>query len=143
MMPLRLQQFLSTLFIMLPTLLNFINRCPKENFCSQYFFSPIWSRLALDFIPKTLMKQQFVITHHDTQIIQLHNIDIPTQQIKPIGKRTINEVTIAQFKLNLSYESWYKVFNDEDLDSSFNSFLNTYLRIYYNSFPPKKSLHKQ
>jgi hypothetical protein len=50
----------------------------------------------------------------------------------------INEATIAQFKLNLSYESWYNVFNDEELDSSFNNFLNTYLRIYYNSFPPKK-----
>ena len=58
--------------------------------------------------------------------------------MKPISRRRINEATIAQFKLNLSYESWYNVFNDEDLDSSFNNFLNTYLRIYYNSFPPEK-----
>ena len=47
--------------------------------------------------------------------------------------RIINKVTIKQFKINLSYESWYDVFNDENLDSSFNKFLNIFLRIYYNS----------
>ena len=78
------------------------------------------------------------LSDHDAKILLLHNTNVPTQQIKPISKRMINEATIAQFKLNLSYESWYNVFNDEDLDSSFNNFLNTYLRIYYNSFPPKK-----
>jgi hypothetical protein len=36
---------------------------------------------------------------HDAQIIQLHDVDIPTQQIKPINKRVINEATIAQFKI--------------------------------------------
>ena len=59
-------------------------------------------------------------------------------QLKPSNKRVINEATIAQFKINLSCESWYNVFNDEDLDSSYNNFLNTYLRIYYNSFPTQK-----
>jgi len=78
------------------------------------------------------------LSDHDAQIIQLHDVDIPTQQIKPSNKRVINEATIAQFKINLSYESWYNVFNDEDLDSSYNNFLNTYLRIYYNSFPTQK-----
>jgi hypothetical protein len=75
---------------------------------------------------------------HDAQIILLHNTDIPIQQIKPISKRIINEATIAQFKLNLSYESRYNVFNDEELDLNFNNFLNTHLRIYYKSFPPRK-----
>jgi hypothetical protein len=77
------------------------------------------------------------LSNHDAQIIQLHDVDIPTQQIKPCNKSEINEATIAQFKINLSYESWH-VFNDEDPDSSYNNFLNTYLRIYYNSFPTQK-----
>jgi len=42
------------------------------------------------------------LSDHDAQIIQLHDVDIPTQQIKPSNKRVINEATIAQFKINLS-----------------------------------------
>jgi hypothetical protein len=78
------------------------------------------------------------LSDHDAQIIQLQDVDIPTQQIKPSNKRIINKATIAQFKINLSYESWHNVFNDEDLDSSYNNVLNTYLRIYCNSFPTQK-----
>ena len=79
------------------------------------------------------------LSDHDAQIICLHNTDLPIQQRQSISKRTINNTTtIAQFKTNLSYESWPNVFNDGDLDSSFNNFLNTYLRIYYNSFPLQK-----
>jgi hypothetical protein len=78
------------------------------------------------------------LSNHDTQILQLHDVNIPTQQMRPSNKRVINEATIAQFKLNLSYESWLNVFEIEELDSSFNNFLNTYLRIYYNSFPSTK-----
>ena len=77
------------------------------------------------------------LSDHDGQFIQLHDQNIPTQETKPITRRIINKVTIAQFKINLSYESWYDVFNDENLDSSFNKFLNIFLRIYYNSFPTK------
>jgi hypothetical protein len=75
------------------------------------------------------------LSDHDAQVMLLHNTDIPTQQVKHVSMRRINETTLAQFKLNLSYESWYNVFNNEDLDTSFNTFLNTYMRIYYTSFP--------
>jgi len=78
------------------------------------------------------------LSDHDAQIILLRNTDLSIRQRQSISKRTFNNTAIAQFKTNLSYESWSNVFNDGDLDSSFNSFLNTYLRIYYNSFPLKK-----
>jgi len=78
------------------------------------------------------------LSDHDAQIIILHNTDLLIQLIQTISKRSINDTTIAQFKTNLSYESWSNVFSDGDLDSSFNNFLNTYLRIYYNSFPLEK-----
>ena len=45
---------------------------------------------------------------------------------------------IFPHKLYICYESWSNVFNDGDLDSIFNNFLNTYLRIYCNSFPLEK-----
>jgi len=37
--------------------------------------------------------------------------------------------------LNLSYETWEQVFDGNDVNGIFNSFLNTFLRIYYSSFP--------
>jgi len=97
-----------------------------------------------NFIDKNKNKYHSIIpisnglSDHDAQIIQLRDVDIPTQQIKPRNKRVINEAAIAQFKINLSYESCYNVFNDEDLGSSYNNFLNIYLRIHYNSFPTQK-----
>jgi hypothetical protein len=40
--------------------------------------------------------------------------------------------------IKLSYETWDNVFVDKDVDTIFNSFLNTYLRIFYSSFPIRK-----
>ena len=37
--------------------------------------------------------------------------------------------------MNLSYETWEQVFDGNDVNEIFNSFLNTFLRIYYSSFP--------
>jgi hypothetical protein len=42
-----------------------------------------------------------------------------------------------EFSTQLSYETWDSAFVDRDTDSIFNSFLNTYLRILYSSFPKK------
>jgi hypothetical protein len=46
-------------------------------------------------------------------------------------------------KFNLSHESWEETFTNENVDSLFNNFLNTYLRIFYHSFPLKKVFHKR
>ena len=45
-------------------------------------------------------------------------------------KRKINKYTITDFELKLSYESWKQVFVGDDANKIFNSFLNTFLRIY-------------
>ena len=78
------------------------------------------------------------LSDHDVQILVLHNIIIQYEEAQPTVKRQINEITIAQFKLNLSYEDWLNTFNEEDVDSSFNKFLNVCLTIFYHSFPLKK-----
>ena len=37
--------------------------------------------------------------------------------------------------MKLSYELWEHVFDGDDVNKIFNSFLNIFLRIYYSSFP--------
>jgi hypothetical protein len=46
---------------------------------------------------------------------------------------------MADFVMKLSYETWDTVFSNVDIDTKLNSFLNTYLRIFYSSFPFKKA----
>jgi len=41
----------------------------------------------------------------------------------------------------LSYENWEDVFLEKDINILFNNFLNTYLRIFYASFPNVKTKH--
>jgi hypothetical protein len=53
--------------------------------------------------------------------------------------------SIREFKLNLSGGNWENISDteyDNDINVLFNNFLNTYLRIFYSSFPIHKSLVK-
>jgi hypothetical protein len=56
--------------------------------------------------------------------------------------RKINNFTIAHFQLQLSQENWESVFGENNVNLIFNSFLNTYLRIFNSSFPIIKRQHK-
>ena len=47
----------------------------------------------------------------------------------------MDQQTISDFTLTLSNESWSNIFNADDVNLMYNSFLNTYLRIFYASFP--------
>jgi len=49
-------------------------------------------------------------------------------------KRKINKYTIADFQWILSHETWEHVFNWNDFNNIFNSFLDIFLRISYSSF---------
>jgi len=57
-------------------------------------------------------------------------------------RRNINKHIMAEIQNSLSYESWDQVFDGYDVNKIFNSFLNTYLRIFYASFPLKKLIMK-
>ena len=78
------------------------------------------------------------LSDHDAQELVLHNIKITNRKTQFSVKRPINNTTIAQFKLNLSYENWSDTFTEEDVNISFKNFLNVYLRNFYYSFPYKK-----
>jgi hypothetical protein len=49
--------------------------------------------------------------------------------------RKIDNSTFVEFLTLLSYETWDEIFGHKDVNLIFNSFLNTYLRIFYASFP--------
>ena len=80
---------------------------------------------------------------HDAQVLVLNNTNIQNPSTYPIISVDINKFTISQFNLLLGYESWDNVFYDDNVKTIFNNFLNTYLRIFYLSFPLKKYIHNQ
>jgi len=69
------------------------------------------------------------LSDHDAQIIPINNITVN----KCIGKtqsiRKFNKIPLSQFTINLSYKNWDNGFIEEDINTDFNNFLNTYLRI--------------
>jgi hypothetical protein len=74
---------------------------------------------------------------HDAQIIYINNINLETQNNCFQSIRKFNKNTMNEFMIKLSYETWDNIFVDKDVDTIFNSFLNTYLRIFYSSFSKK------
>jgi hypothetical protein len=79
------------------------------------------------------------LSDHDAQLLILNNVKHQNLPNISLIRRDINEWTIAEFKLNLTYESWANVFNnDKDVNAMFSGFLNTYLIIFNHSFPHKK-----
>jgi hypothetical protein len=78
------------------------------------------------------------LSDHDSQILTLHDIKIQNPATHYLTRRIINDSTISEFQLNLSYKSRDNVFNGDNVDAIFNNFLNTYLRIFYHTFPLKK-----
>jgi hypothetical protein len=78
------------------------------------------------------------LSDHDAQIIILRDITMSNNTSHFYLIRKINKMSVSDFNLKLSYESWEDVFSHNDMDVSFNNFLNTYLRTLYSSFPIKK-----
>jgi len=78
------------------------------------------------------------MSDHDAQVIMINDINIKILNNTPHYIRNIDKDGIADFKIKLSLETWDNVFDDNDVNSTYNSFLNTYLRVFYSSFPLKK-----
>lgn len=78
------------------------------------------------------------LSDHDAQSIKLPSFspELPPKKYRVI--REINEYTINDFHRNLSYETWESVFSTEDVNRMFNSFLDSYLKIFNSSFPLKR-----
>ena len=83
------------------------------------------------------------LSDHDAQIIALTDIStsVPKQSISLIRKTDDN--TIKSFVYLLSYENCENVFMEEDINIIYNNFVNTYVRIFYESFPLVKIKNSQ
>jgi hypothetical protein len=68
------------------------------------------------------------LTDHEAQLLTVY---LQTTIIKKNGvryTRTVNDYNTADFRMKLSYENWDSVFNNSDINTSFNQFLNIFLR---------------
>jgi hypothetical protein len=78
------------------------------------------------------------LSDHDVQIITLTNIFISVpRHVFSFTRKTDNN-SISKFTFLLSHENWEDVCLEKNVNIIFNNFLNTYLSIFYSSFPINK-----
>jgi hypothetical protein len=71
------------------------------------------------------------------QIIVIEDTIVTKSTNNVTIKRDINDQSILEFKLLLSYENWEDIFMEDDANISFNKLLNIYLRIFQSFFIKK------
>ena len=76
------------------------------------------------------------LSDHDAQLLTLKTLSLKplTKRIKVI--RTFYKNSLNDFLNKLSYDMWDTTFTSEGVNM-FNAFLDTYLKIFYSSFPKK------
>jgi len=88
--------------------------------------------LLLNHIITDYLIMMLKCSHSISPHINLLNLD----WLELVGSM-IDDSSISEFKMNLSYENWENVFNstsENDVNVIFNNFLNMYLRIFYCNF---------
>jgi len=78
------------------------------------------------------------LSDHDAQSITLHCFNLRPPTKKYMLVRKINEHTINDFLIKLSYETWDTIFCTDDVNKMFNSFLDSYLKFFFSSCPLKR-----
>jgi hypothetical protein len=71
------------------------------------------------------------LSDHNTQIRIINISQNQPYEHRNHFARKINKYIMADFQINLSYKTWDPVFNGNEVNTIFNSFLNAYLRIFY------------
>ncbi|PNF30487.1 hypothetical protein B7P43_G10883 [Cryptotermes secundus] len=77
------------------------------------------------------------LSDHDAQVVIFHSFNFRPSIKKSIMMRKITDLAVNDFLLKLSHEAWDTVFSTDNVNGMFNSFLDTYLKIFYCSFPLK------
>jgi hypothetical protein len=98
------------------------------------------------FIDATKMSDYYIspivngLSDHDAQFLTIrsYNLDSPAKQYMLIRK--MDDYRIQDFLARRSHENWESVFSTDDVNTMFNTFLDTYLKIFYHSFPTKRVL---
>jgi hypothetical protein len=63
------------------------------------------------------------LSDHDAQLLILNKGQKKEKECHTYIKRKINKYTTADFQLKLSHETWEPVFDRNDVNKTFNSFL--------------------
>ena len=74
------------------------------------------------------------LTDHDAQLITLHSDNSRPPSKKYRLMRDINDHTMNDFLTKLSYKTWDTIFSTDDVNIMFNSFLDTYLKMFIPAF---------
>ena len=86
------------------------------------------------------------LSDHDAQLLTLRTPACKiTELATPRHVRSYEAAAVIAFKVSLSFENWEGVFNclnDDDVNITFNNFLNVYLRISYSSFPLHRTMSR-
>ncbi|GFG36110.1 hypothetical protein Cfor_03752, partial [Coptotermes formosanus] len=75
------------------------------------------------------------LSDHEAQFLTLHLTPTTNKDNHTNFIRNINNSTVYDFQMKLSYENWEPIFNSDDVNASFNAFFNIFLRHFYSSFP--------
>ena len=68
------------------------------------------------------------LSDHDAQLLTINNIYAATKKVFLQQRaRTINRKTLSNFQSLLKQETWQSVYQTQDTNNMFNSFLNTFL----------------
>ena len=129
-----------------------IHYWPLMVYAAQFSF-PLESRMSLSAIDNifinTFKFSNFSLypiinglSDHNAQSIILHNILEQNCNTYFYFNRKIDKFSIIDFNTKLSYDSWEDILTENNVNTVFNNFLNTRLRIFYSSFPLKKAHHK-
>ena len=72
---------------------------------------------------------------HDDQSITFNTITLKPSTKQVMEIRKIKKYTINDFLTKLTYETRNITFSSDDVNIMFNAFLDTYLKVFYSSFP--------
>jgi hypothetical protein len=106
-----------------PTRINNTSASALDNFCidasryEDFKVIPFWNNLS----------------DHDAHILTI-NIPVQKQSARSKLVRKVDKHTIFDFIFKLSNEFWDGI-NNNYVNLMYNSFVNTYLKIFYSSFP--------
>jgi hypothetical protein len=78
------------------------------------------------------------LSDHDAQLIVLTNVKVNTRNVSLKKIRRIDQAAVQDFQYKLSFKTWDSVFDTNDINIMYNSFLNSFLRIFYSSFSLKE-----
>jgi hypothetical protein len=67
------------------------------------------------------------VSDHDAQLLILSKGERKERNVIFTSKEKINNCTIRDFQLKLRHEMWEQVFDGNDVNKIFNSFLNIFL----------------